>query len=188
VKRPINRARWAGGALIAAIALVFVFDLVGVVRTWDQLRPLGAGGAAPAFELPRIGERGRIGPDRLSLASLRGRTVVIDFWETWCRPCREAMPVLEKVVARHAARVDLVSVCSDGTRRPLEARKLVEELAPHAALLADDGAVADRYGVGTIPHVVVIGPDGDIVSVHRRFSGAASLERALEQAIRDARR
>jgi thiol-disulfide isomerase/thioredoxin len=188
VRRP-SRARTAGGVLVAVIALLFAIDLVRVVRAWGDLRPLGAGGAAPAFELPRIGEGGRIGPDRLALASLRGQVVVIDFWETWCRPCREAMPVVERVIGRHTDDgVALVSVCSDGTLRAAEARRLVDELAPHAALLADDGAVADRYGVASIPHLVVVGPDGTVVSVHRRFAGAAGLDRALEEAIRQALR
>ncbi|HTE52408.1 MAG TPA: redoxin family protein [Kofleriaceae bacterium] len=181
------RSRWAGGMVVAVIALVFALDLIAVARSWDRLRPIGAGGAAPAIDLPRIGDDGRVGPDRVSLASLRGRVVVVDFWETWCRPCRESMPVVERVTARHAAGgVALVSVCSDGTERSAEARRLVDDLAPRATLLADDGAVADRYGVATIPHLVVIARDGSIASVHRRYAGAASLERDLDAAIQEA--
>ena len=82
--------------------------------------------------------------------------------------------------------VVLLSVASDGTRKPREAHRLASELAPRATLLADDGAVADLYGVATIPHLVVIGRDGSIVSVHRRYAGAAALERDLDRAIEDA--
>jgi cytochrome c biogenesis protein CcmG/thiol:disulfide interchange protein DsbE len=180
------RARWAGGALIAVLAIVFAIDLAGVVTEWDALRPIGAGAEAPDFELPRIDAGGRIGPDRVALASLRGRPVIVDFWETWCRPCRESMPIIERVVARHRGEVALVSVCSDGTRRPVEARRLVDELAPSATLLADEGTVADRYGVATIPHLVVIAADGSIVHVHRRFAGGVALERHLAAALKQA--
>ena len=182
-----TRARAAGAALVLVIALVLAVDLAGVVRRWDRIRPLGIGATAPAFTLPRIAGHGRIGPEQVSLSSLRGRAVVLDFWETWCRPCRESMPVIERVVARHAGdRVAFVSVCSDGTQRPAAARQMVDELAPSADLVADGGAVADRYGVGTIPHVVVVGRDGVVVHIHRHFAGAASLEEALETAIEEA--
>lgn len=179
----MSRARWAGRVLVAIIAAVFAIDLAGVIDDWNHLRPVAAGASAPVFELPRIGPRGRIGPERLSLESLRGQVVIIDFWETWCRPCRESMPVVEQVVGERDGEVVLLSVCSDGTRQSREARRLVDELAPGAQLVADDGAVADGYGVGTIPHLVVVGRDGAVVHVHRRYSGPAALERDLRAAV-----
>jgi thiol-disulfide isomerase/thioredoxin len=183
---PAARARWAGRALVGVIAAVFVIELSGAVGNWDRLRPVGAGASAPEFALPVIGERGRIGPDHIALSSLRGRVVIVDFWETWCQPCREAMPAIDQVVADHSDEVSFLSVCSDGTRRPVEARRLADRLAPHARLVADGGGVADRYGVGTIPHMVVVGRDGSVVRVHRRFSGVEALDRDLRAAVADA--
>ncbi len=184
--RQAARARWAGRVLVAVIAAVFVIDLGAVVGDWDHMRPVGAGADAPDFRLPRIGARGRIGPEQLSLSEQRGRVVLVDFWETWCHPCREAMPVLDRLAAEFAGDVALLSVCSDGTRRPIEARRLVDRLAPRAQLVADGGAIADRWGVGTIPHLVVIGRDGSVVSVHRRYAGPEALERDLRAAIAEA--
>ena len=184
--RGAARARWAGRVLVAIIAAVFVIDLGAVVSDWDRMRPVGAGADAPDFRLPRIGARGRIGPDQVSLSEQRGRVVLVDFWETWCHPCREAMPVLDRLAAEYAGEVELLSVCSDGTRRPVEARRLVDRLAPRAQLVADSGATADRWGVGTIPHLVLIGRDGSVVSVHRRYAGPEALERDLRAAIADA--
>jgi len=179
-----GRARWAGRVLVAVIAAVFVIDLGAVASNWERMRPVGSGADAPEFALPRIGARGVVGSDRLALSSLRGKAVIVDFWETWCYPCREAMPVLDKIAADYpGGEVALVSVCSDGTRRPVEARRLVDRLAPHAQLVADGGEVADLYGVGTIPHMVVIGRDGSVVHVHRRFTGAESLEHDLREAV-----
>jgi thiol-disulfide isomerase/thioredoxin len=182
-----GRARWAGRVLVAIIAAVFVIDAGHVAGNWERMRPVGTGAEAPEFALPRIGPRGAIGPERLALSSLRGKAVILDFWETWCYPCREAMPVLDKIAADYpGGEVAFVSVCSDGTRRPVDARRLVDRLAPHAQLVADGGAVADRYGVGTIPHMVVVGRDGSVVHVHRRFTGADALERDLREAIAEA--
>jgi thiol-disulfide isomerase/thioredoxin len=182
-----TRSRWAGRALVAIIAAVFVIDIGAVVQDWDGLRPVGSGASAPDFALPRIGERGRIGPQNVSLSSLRGRVVIIDFWETWCHPCREAMPAIDRVAKQYGEdEVVFLSVCSDGTRRAAEARKLVDRLAPRAQLVADGGAVADRYGVSTIPHMVVIGRDGAVVSVHRRYRGPEAVESDLRAAVTDA--
>jgi thiol-disulfide isomerase/thioredoxin len=180
------RSRWAGRALVAIIAAVFVIDVAAVVQDWDKLRPVGSGASAPDFALPRIGERGRIGPESVSLSSLRGRVVIIDFWETWCHPCREAMPAIDRVAGQYEDEVIFLSVCSDGTRRAAEARKLVDRLAPRAQLVADGGAVADRYGVSTIPHMVVIGRDGSVVSVHRRYRGPEAVESDLRAAVTEA--
>lgn len=184
--RAAARARWAGRALVAVIAAVFVIDLGAVVSDWDHMRPVGTGVEAPDFRLPRIDARGRIGPEQLSLSEHRGRVVLVDFWETWCHPCREAMPVLDRLAAEYAGELELLSVCSDGTRRPVEARRLVDRLAPRAQLVADSGATADRWGVGTIPHLVVIGRDGSVVRVHRRYAGPEALERDLRAAIAEA--
>ena len=180
----MRRARWAGRLLVAIIAAVFAIDVAAVAREWSALRPVASGVEAPAFTLPRIGAGGRIGPEAVSLSSLRGKVVVIDFWETWCRPCHDAMPALDRVAVRHREDgVVFLSVCSDGTRQPRAARRLVDELAPHADLVADGGAVADRYGVGTIPHMVVVGRDGRVEHVQRRYTGAAALERDLGAAV-----
>ena len=99
------------------------------------------------------------------------------------------MPVLERAVSRRAGEVVLLSVCTDGHERSDEARRLVDELAPGATLVADHGDIADRYGVSTIPHVVVLDEEGRVVAVESRVANAASLTRfhdeARERALRD---
>jgi thiol-disulfide isomerase/thioredoxin len=185
---PSLRARWTGRALIGVIAAVMVIDLIGIARGCDALRPPRAEHTAPDFSLPRIDPQGLLTTQLVSLSSLRGRAVVIDFWATWCQPCRQSMPIVSRAVAARAEHAALLSVCTDGMERPAEARRLVDELAPGATLVADDGEVADRYGVSTIPHMIVIDGEGRIRMIERRISTSSALTRSLDEALAAATR
>jgi cytochrome c biogenesis protein CcmG/thiol:disulfide interchange protein DsbE len=184
----VSRQRLVGLALVAVAALVLIVDAAGVARNWAAFRPVRAGDLAPDFRLPRVDARGELAAP-LSLAELRGKVVVLDFWATWCGPCRASMPVLDRVVARHAARgAVLVSINTEGPDARGEARTMVDELAPGATLVSDDGATSDRYRVTTIPHLVVVDRDGRVVLVSRGFPGQSRLERELSQALDQALR
>lgn len=178
----LGRARAAGWGLLLAIAAVMVADLVAIGGDCQGLRPPRLGRPALDFALPVIDGKGAVSEDWAALESLRGKAVVIDFWATWCHPCRQTMPVLAGAVARRKDDAVLLSVCTDGHQRAREARRLVDDLAPGAVLVADEGDVADQYGVSTIPHVVVVDRSGRVVLVERRVA-AESLRRTIDEAL-----
>lgn len=120
---------------------------------------------APAFEIPALDGA------PVSLASLRegGRVVVLDFWATWCPPCRAGLPVLVEAMKGYKddqAVFYAINLMEDvpTIRRFLEGEKLDLKV-----LLDAEGAVAEQYGVSGIPQTVIIGPDGTIQSIHVGF-------------------
>ena len=159
----------AASAVVLAVALVGINLRIkpGLDRTQiDQAAAMfGAGNAwqgrvAHDFELPRLG-----GEAAFHLADHVGREVVIvNFFATWCGPCRAEMPELQRYVARlvhESKKVVLVAVDAQ------EKHDLIDAFAHDLALefpiaIDDDGSTLKAYGVDAYPTTVVIGADGRI--------------------------
>jgi peroxiredoxin len=117
----------------------------------------GAGsGAAPAFSL--LDTEGR----RVTLAGLLGKPLVINFWATYCPPCRAEMPMLEsRVGAQSSVRLVLVSEGDSADA----ARSFLSSLGVHqAALLDSDLSVGRAYGAVALPTTVFVRSDGSIAA------------------------
>jgi len=125
--------------------------------------PTGAsGGSAPTFSLP-----GRTGT--VSLDSLRGRVVYVDFWASWCEPCRRSFPWLNTLRERYADRgLTIVAINLDKDRRTADA---FLEKFPTSFLVAYDpaGKTAEAYRVSAMPSSFLIGPTGTLLSSHAGF-------------------
>jgi cytochrome oxidase Cu insertion factor (SCO1/SenC/PrrC family) len=121
----------------------------------EQVAPAG-GGAAPAFSLT--------GTDgvKVSLADLRGRPVVINFWATYCAPCRVEMPMLQSKVGAQAA-VRLVLINEGDSAQA--ARSFLSSAGIHQpALLDSDLKIGRAYGAVALPITVFVRADGSIVA------------------------
>ncbi len=159
VVRPARAVGWGVIALLAAGTLI---QTVWIVRRTDTMRPMTQGDPAPAFALPAITSGGAPGAP-VSLAELRGKVVILDFWATWCGPCLKAMPKLDMLARTHPEVVVLAINLDDA----VAARALWDARGYLIRLLADDGHVSERYGVSTIPHSVVIDRTGMVRLVAR---------------------
>src|SRR5688572_27978714 len=128
-----------------------------------------AGADADAGSYPAMALEGKAAPDfkltsldgkPVSMADLKDSVVVLDFWATWCGPCRMSLPELQKV--HEAGKGDGLRVFAVNLREDEDdVKDFVKETKLSVPVLMDtDGKVAEKYLVQPIPQTVVIGKDG----------------------------
>jgi cytochrome c biogenesis protein CcmG/thiol:disulfide interchange protein DsbE len=140
--------------LVGLLAALFGF---GLGRDPSIIRSPLVGGPAPRFDLPRLD-----GPGKVSLASLRGQVVVVNFWASWCPPCREEHDSLEAAWSRYRDQ-GLVLVGVSYQDRASSALAFRDELGGDWPLVEDPGSrTALAYGVTGPPETFVIDRDGRV--------------------------
>jgi len=157
--------------------------LVGaVVMGWQEVHSeiLPGDSLAPAFEVERLSG------GRVSLASLQGKVVVVNFWATWCPPCREEMPYLVQTVKDFERQgVTLVAISNDeldGQREVVSSFvAAMPALRPYAALGRPD--VGFAYQVKALPSVYIIDREGRLVASHQGQASETQLRGWLEEAL-----
>ena len=146
---------------IVVIVLGLIFVGSALYQSWE--RPKG-GDLAPDVILSRMNGE----PVRLS--DYRGKVVLLHFWATWCGPCREEFPALEKLNQQMQSKpFVLLAVSEDGK----SAKQDIERFSRHVKFsfpiyLDRASAAADAYRVAGVPESIVIDPKGNIV---QRFTG-----------------
>jgi cytochrome c biogenesis protein CcmG/thiol:disulfide interchange protein DsbE len=146
-------------AQIAALACVAGLLALLVWKLTHQQHAPPVGSPAPAFTLPRLDA-----PGSVSLASLRGHPVVLNFWASWCVPCKAEARVLEQDWRRYRSQgvrfvgVDYHDLGSDG-------RTFVSAHGLTFPMLADGpGSVTGRYGISQVPETYVLDARGKVVA------------------------
>ncbi len=133
------------------------------------------GKRAPPFRLDLL-EGGKF-----DLAESKGKVVVLDFWATWCGPCLQAMPQIERVSREFADQgVQLIAVNLQETPAKITAMLERQKLSPKVAL-DRDGAIAEKYGATAIPQTVVIDREGKVTRLF--IGGGPRLGDQLREAL-----
>jgi cytochrome c biogenesis protein CcmG, thiol:disulfide interchange protein DsbE len=136
-------------------------------RTPDQLPgALANGSPAPDWELKAADGK------TVSLKSLRGKVVVIDFWATWCGPCKMAMPGLQKLHERFKDKPVVVFGVNCRERPGADPMAYVKEKGYTYPQLLNGESAAEAYKVNGIPSLFVIDPDGKLMYSAAGFSPA----------------
>ncbi len=105
--------------------------------------------------------------ETVELKSLRGKVVVIDFWATWCPPCKITLPLLNKVYKETRGKdVEVFGISTD-RMSSAKVKKFIKKNNISMPILHDtDGAVSKKYGVRGIPTMFIIDQDGNIQDKH----------------------
>ncbi len=153
----------------------------------SMLAGCAAGGAprpgqpAPGFSVHLLDGRS------VALADLRGKVVLLDFWATWCPPCRQELPHTQSMAADAAlARRGLVVVAVDEGEDAGTVRGFLDRNRfTFPAALDVDGSVARDYAVSDLPTTVLIGRDGTVRGVVTGWTEqtAEAIEQAVDHAL-----
>ena len=162
-----------------AIALVGVAALLGLL-VWKVAFDREGGAAAdlaqgklvqaPPFTLDRLDRTGK-----LSMEDLRGKAVVVNFWASWCVPCRDEAPVLQQTYDRYRAR-GLVVLGVDVNDFKLDARRFMRRFGLTYPVVYDGkGSTVGRWGVRAFPETFFVDRSGKLVG--ERIAGAVDIAR-----------
>jgi len=147
------------GAQALAVAGVGVLGVLLVWKLTHQTPPPKVGARAPAFSLPRLDGKGNV-----SLASLRGKTVVLNFFASWCEPCKREAPDLESLWRRYRAKGLVVLGVDSGDARG-DARRFLGAHGVTYPIVFDpsEKLAQGPYSLPGLPVTYVINPAGRIV-------------------------
>ena len=140
-----------------------------------------AGKPAPDFKL------GTLDGKEMSPSKLKGKVIVLDFWATWCPPCRASLPHLDKFYQEHkAAGVEVFAINLQEDKEKVQ--EFVTKTKLGVPVVLDlEGKTAEPYMAQGIPETVVIGKDGKIVKVFVGFdekTSPAALAKVVEEAMK----
>ncbi len=141
------------------------------------------GHSAPNFSLALL--RPENGKSALSLSSFKGKAVVLNFWASWCAPCKEELPLLESTWKRLQAQgKDVVFLGIDFQESSSDATSYLQLYRiTYPAVLDANGSVAIKYGVTSLPQTIFINRNGTITSREPRELSAQVLSSDIQSIL-----
>ncbi len=150
------------------IALLWFVLLTGLIcahcaRTPGTSEEVSVGRPAPPFQLNDLYGR------EISLSQYRGKVVILDFWATWCGPCRMSMPLLEKLQEENPGSLKLLAI---NLEEPLDQVRdyVARQNIRSTVLLDEEGKVGRVYGSESIPMQILIDKEGIVRDIQIGFN------------------
>ena len=147
-------------------------------------KPAATVGVAPGDQAPDF-DLARLDGGQLRLSALRGKAVIIDFWDTWCPPCREALPHLEALSVEYKDQLEVVGVAIGRNGRDAVAKYVRDHNLTFPMVLMDERyqTAKDFGGVQSIPTTFLIDADGVVRKMWVGGHGKAVYEDELKKVI-----
>lgn len=170
---------WTFGGLLALACAIFGY---AVLPHMDPGKSSLAGQPAPDFALEVINSP--TPGNRIGLADMRGKVVVLDFWASWCGPCRAQAPIIDRLSKQFES--EPVRVVGINTSDQLRAAtKFLKDAAlSYPSVLDKDGAVARAYSAFELPTLVIVDPSGKISFRAARLVGEKEIADAVKEALK----
>lgn len=156
-------------AVITVLAIVSLFVFTGCCFRTDS------GRSGSDFTLKDING------NKVSLSEYRGEIVVLNFWATWCPPCREEIPDFIEVFDKYKDRgVQFLGVSNEDVNT---LRDFISEYGINYTVLVDDAGVMSEWGIDAIPTTFIIDREGQIIDSKVGTMTRDQLENAIEDAL-----
>ena len=187
----LDKVRTVGSSLAGVpLHVLSSFEAVPVIQRLDDIVPLAAdqqflqdppkvGDPAPDFELLNLKE------DVVALKQFRGRVVLIDFWASWCGPCRNPVGLLNHLHNGYGEKGLKILSINFGESREMAQRYVDANGILYEALLDSKNTTLQAYGVRALPHFLLIGHDGIILWEKTGYVSAddEEIEREVKSAL-----
>lgn len=164
-----------------SLAVGFIFSALALSVGSASAQDVGS--RAPAFDL--VGS-----PKQVRLADMKGQVVYVDFWASWCAPCKQSFPWMNEMQAKYGPRgFTVVGINVDQKREDAD-KFLVGTPAKFSVAYDTTGKVAEVYQPKGMPTSFLIGADGKVRAIHVGFkdSQREELEREIQSALTAARK
>lgn len=162
-------------------ALLFVSSLAFVLGLSTSAFAVSAGDKAPLFKLPQLE-----GKKKLSLKNYRGKVVYLDFWASWCGPCRQSLPMMNDIRNKLKKKgFEVLAVNLD--EEPEAGQAFLKQFPVSYPVVSDvEGKTPEMYGVQGMPTSYLIDRKGKVQLVHVGFkkSDITELEKKIVQLLK----
>jgi cytochrome c biogenesis protein CcmG/thiol:disulfide interchange protein DsbE len=198
-RSPVRLALQAAAlTVVAGLLALLVWRVIASRRGSDLVSSVNGGAlpVAPTFDLPLIWKQaptwpasldGALADGRVGLSELRGHVVVVNFWASWCVPCKKEAPLLAASARAHAG--DVVFLGIDVQDFKTDARRFLERYGANFPSVRDGGgAMYSAYGLTGLPETYYLDRRGRIVAHDAGQVERADLERGIGAATHPATR